>query len=223
MSYDITGNRYGYLVALECVGSNNRKEKLWRCLCDCGNETIVPSYRLRHGGVRSCGCHQRDCNYRSKKAKNNQRLYRVYRNMRRRCEYKKDPNYPNYGGRGIKVCQEWNKFDHFCDWALENGYDSAAEYGVCTIDRIDTNKDYSPDNCRFVNLVVQANNRRTNHVVAINGQKKTLTQIEREHGLYHGAMNTEMKKGKSPEEALSALIARKGGDHQLQGIGQKAI
>jgi len=209
ISYDITGKRFGYLTVIRLEGSNNRKERTWRCKCDCGKETVVPSYRIRHGGVTSCGCHQRDCNYRSKKAKNNPRLYRVFKDMHRRCQYEKDPNYPNYGGRGIKVSEVWSKFDDFCDWALEHGYDANAEYGACTLDRIDTNKDYFPENCRFVDMIEQSNNRRNNHYIVFNGKKQTVTQWEREYNLYSGAINSRLKKGLTIEEAITKPITRK--------------
>ena len=205
MAHDIKGQRFGRLVAIERVGSNRRKEWLWRCACDCGSETIVPSYRLRHGGVTSCGCHQRDCAYRSKKAKNNPRLYGVYRDMKDRCYNKNCEQYKNYGGRGIKICSEWGKFDAFCDWALANGYNPNAKYGQCTIDRIDTNGDYSPVNCRWVNLEQQANNRRVNSLITYANKTMTATQWERERGLWNGAIAYRLSRGWTVDEAIFSL------------------
>ena len=211
MSYDLTGQKFGYLTVINREESDpKRKEWRWRCLCECGNYTVVPSYRLRHGGVTSCGCHQRDCNYRSKKAKNHPRLYQIYRDMKARCKYESNDNYYLYGGRGIKVCDEWKNFDAFCDWALEHGYDETAPFGKCTIDRIDSNGDYSPDNCRFIDAVEQANNRRNNHYITFQGKTQTIAQWERERGFRVGTISNRLKYGWSEEEAISLPILGKG-------------
>ena len=211
MAYDLVGKKFGYLTVIERAESDpKRQERRWRCLCECGKYTEVPSYRLRHGGVTSCGCHQRDRNFCSKKAKNHPRLYRIYRNMLRRCNYQKDDNYRFYGGRGISVCDEWNTFDAFCDWALANGYDERAAFGKCTIDRIDGNKNYSPDNCRWVDMRVQANNTRRNHLLTAFGKTMTIAEWSRYTGLNHGTIYSRIAiSGWTPEQALSTTSIRK--------------
>ena len=214
MSYDLTGKKFGYLTAVEKVESDpKRKEWRWRCLCECGKYTTVPSYRLRHGGVKSCGCHQRDRDFCSKKAKNNPRLYKIYKSMVLRCNYKKNENYYLYGGRGISVCEEWKQFDAFCDWALANGYNETANFGECTLDRIDSNGNYTPENCRWVSMKVQNNNRRNNHRVTFNGETKTVTQWEELMGLWHGAINYRLSRGWSVEDAICKPRGRGSGNY----------
>lgn len=207
MSYDLTGQKFGYLTVVNQEPSDpKRKERRWRCLCDCGNYTVVPSYRLRHGGVTSCGCHQRDRNFCSKKAKNNPRLYRVYQSIKTRCYNPKNQNYYLYGGRGIKLCNEWLVFDNFCDWALASGYDKDAEFGKCTIDRIDPDKDYSPSNCRWVSMCEQNNNRRNNRKITYNGTTKTATEWSREIGIESCLIRERINNGWTVEEALSIPV-----------------
>lgn len=216
MSYDLTGQRFGYLTVISRAESDpKRKERRWNCLCDCGEMTAVPSYRLRHGGVTSCGCHQYDRNFCSKKAKWNQRLYRVYQSIQTRCYNQNSDNYYLYGGRGITICDEWKEFDNFCDWALSNGYDESAPFGECTIDRIDPNKGYSPDNCRWVSMKKQNNNRRNNHLITFNGETKTIAEWEREMGLYRGAILIRLKHGWDIEHALTVPRLR-GSGHYFQ-------
>ena len=204
MSYDLTGKKFGYLTVLEKAGSDpKRAEWRWLCRCDCGNLTIVPSYRLRHGGVTSCGCHQFDRNFCSKKAKNNPRLWRIYRGMRTRCSNNNYPYFHRYGGRGIKVCDEWMKFDAFCDWALANGYNEDAPAKEMSLDRINVDKDYSPDNCRWATSVQQANNTSRNHIISANGKSMTIAEWARETGIGQHTISARLKYGWSQAEAVS--------------------
>ena len=203
MSYDLTGKKFGHLTALEKAGSDpKRAEWRWLCKCECGNLTIVPSYRLRHGGVTSCGCHQYDRNFCSKKAKNFPRLYRIYRGMKTRCTNPKYPYWDRYGGRGISVCDEWQKFDNFCDWALSSGYEERDP--TLSIDRIDVDKGYSPDNCRWATATQQANNTSRNHLISAFGKTMTIAEWARETGIKDRTIYHRVAEyGWTPEEAVS--------------------
>lgn len=157
---DITGQKYGRLTVVERVYPPNRKRAWWRCVCDCGNEKITSSDMLKRGGVRSCGCMARD-NHPIKHGyavrKGRQRLYRTWSGIIQRASNPNDKYYRMYGGRGIYVCDEWREFDKFKEWALANGYKDDL-----FIDRIDNNKGYFPDNCRWVTRFQQQNNLRCN-------------------------------------------------------------
>lgn len=169
---DLTGQRFGRLVVLERAEDDKNKNPRWRCRCDCGNETVVLGHHLRTGNTRSCGCffHEKQsklmkqlCVERGIKPpgcvthnSSKTRLYNIWCGMKKRCYNSASSVYEYYGGRGITVCDEWlHSFEAFRDWALTHGY---AEN--LTIDRIDNDKGYSPDNCRWLTLADQQRNRR---------------------------------------------------------------
>lgn len=156
---DMTGKRFGKLKVIEYAGPNYRGDATWRCICDCGRETIVQGQALRAGLTKSCGCY----NSESKRTHGgtHERLYGIWQGIRGRCYRKKDKSYKYYGGRGVKVCDEWrHDYAVFREWALSNGYDPEAEFQGCTIDRIDPYGDYSPENCRWTDIVTQERNKR---------------------------------------------------------------
>lgn len=169
---DLTGRTFGRLTTISMVGIQKHRA-VWHCICECGKEIDVPAGRLISGNTQSCGClHQertseigkRNATHHGCPRKNpaGRRLYQVWSNMKARCL---DPNhhaYATYGGRGITVCERWlHDFGAFRDWAIAAGYDPTAPYGQCTLDRIDCDKGYSPDNCRWVDMKAQADNRRS--------------------------------------------------------------
>lgn len=177
---DYTGIKFGKLTAICLVEKNGQRHRYWKCRCECGNETIVDSGDLRKGHTRSCGCARKTrslpkweglppipkkaiynpkCEKEYTRAKH-PRLRGVWSNMKDRCQNPNNKRFDCYGGRGIKVCDEWQSFAPFCKWALESGYDEEAEYGECTIDRIDVDGDYEPNNCRWVTMDIQEKNRR---------------------------------------------------------------
>lgn len=168
---DITGQRFGRLVAVERAGRNRERKAMWKCVCDCGNEIVCSGKALRSGNTKSCGCLRLD-NLRAASMVHglcHKRLYLVWRTMKSRCYNPNHKNYSQYNGRGIGICEEWRKdFQAFYNWAMANGYDENAPQGKCTIDRIDNNKGYSPDNCRWVDMKVQNNNTRKNRKVKEN-------------------------------------------------------
>lgn len=180
---DLTGKKFNRLTVIERAGSNKNKQALWLCKCDCGNEVKVISADLKSGHTKSCGClHiQRIIQY-NKQTKSthnmtNTRLYKIWYTMKQRCYYTKHKSYNNYGAKGIRICQEWiNDFQSFYDWAIKNGYDENAKYGKCTLDRIDVNGNYEPDNCRWVDMKVQTRNRTNNHLLTYNGETHCISE-----------------------------------------------
>lgn len=159
---DLTGEHFGRLTAIESISSIPERGVAWRCLCDCGNETIVYAKELRSGNTKSCGCLRNNniAQVNKTHGKSHTRLYNVWAGMRQRCNDPEHKSYKNYGGRGISVCEEWNDYEIFEKWAYENGYNPAADYSDCTLDRIDVNGNYSPQNCRWTDAKTQASNKR---------------------------------------------------------------
>lgn len=168
---DLSGKRYGRLTVIK--RAENRGEKVaWVCKCDCGKDTIVTTDLLKSGRTKSCGCYSRECVSKRRNKGYGRRLINTYNHMKQRCYNENDAGYPNYGGRGISVCKEWRENpDSFYKWAIKNGYKDNL-----TIDRIDVNGNYEPNNCRWETIETQANNRRNNIIVEHNGEKKTLRQ-----------------------------------------------
>ncbi len=142
---DLTGRRYGRLVVLRRDGSSAAKKAMWLCRCDCGNDVQVVSASLRHGLTESCGCLQRELaaervtvhgGYHS-------RLYTSWHGMKARCGNPRNKDFKYYGGKGIRV--RWPSFASFRDWALANGWREGL-----VIDRLDTSRDYEPENCQWI-------------------------------------------------------------------------
>lgn len=179
---DLTGQKFGKLTVVskaERLSHNTR----WLCVCECGNSTITSSGNLKRGHTRSCGCVKKDSPNRSH-GQSESRLYYVWRNMLNRCYNPKVSDYPNYGGRGIEVCDEWrDNFQSFFDWAMQNGYNENLKRGECTLDRKDTNLNYTPDNCRWTNEKTQQNNKRNNRYITYQGKTRTLSQWAEEKNI----------------------------------------
>ena len=173
---NLTGQRFGKLTVIEraddYIDKNGEKHVCWKCKCLCGNECIVKGHDLRNGHTKSCGCAQIEAS--TKHGMHGTRIYNTYRNMLDRCYNKNNDHYMDYGGRGIKVCDAWrgeNGFINFYNWAMANGYTDEL-----SIDRINVNGNYEPNNCRFVNNKIQSNNKTTNLYITYNSENHTLKE-----------------------------------------------
>ena len=152
---DLTGKRFGRLVVVK-RGETINSHTYWACLCDCGNAHTTRQDALVSGLCKSCGCIYKTTTplNATKHGMYKTRLYNTWDSMRGRCNTKTDKAFKHYGGRGIKVCEEWDDFSRFMEWALNNGYEDHL-----SIERIDVNGNYCPDNCTFIPFSQQARNK----------------------------------------------------------------
>lgn len=205
---DLSGMKFARLTVLEYAYSR-KKQRVWKCLCDCGNIVYTTSNSLLQGNTKSCGCLQKE-----KAAANGKRtskhglshdkngrktrLFRIWGGIKTRCLNPNDKAYTKYGGRGITICPDWeNSFKSFYDWALSNGYSDDL-----TIDRIDVNGNYEPSNCRWATAKQQASNRTNNRLLTYNGETKTVSEFAKEYGLSQQCLHNRIKRGWSIERAL---------------------
>lgn len=205
---DLSSMKFGRLSVISRADNSKSGKAMWKCRCDCGNKVIVDGYSLRSGNTKSCGCLQREIviSKNTKHGKSKTQLYRVYRHMKERCFSEADKRFPDYGGRGITICDEWlgrDGFQNFYEWSLRNGYANDL-----SIDRKDVDGNYCPENCRWVNMKVQQNNRRNNHILEYKGESKTLSEWSAVTGIKSLTILNRLKLGWSVEKALTEPVRR---------------
>lgn len=189
---DIIGRRFGRLTVIQHDHMEKRGRSYYLCECDCTNTILARRDLLLSGHTRSCGCYATDIN-RSRSTTHGMsetRLYNIWRQMRQRCGNSNSSSYCNYGNRGIYVCDEWDTFENFYDWAINNGYESSL-----SIDRINNDEGYSPENCRWADSSTQANNKRTCHYVTYNDLTHTVTEWSRILGVHAETLRHRIKHG----------------------------
>ena len=189
--HDLTGQKFGRLTVIGVDTTKETRKTYWLCQCDCGKISSHRSDGLLSGRIKSCGCYksEQDAINVSKNHKHKQsgtRLYRIWQGMKERCHNENSPNFKNWGARGIKVCDEWkNSFEAFYQWATETGYNDNL-----TIDRIDNNVGYNPQNCKWSTAKEQSRNRRSNIDITIGNTTKTLTEWCEIFNLSYGTVNS---------------------------------
>lgn len=186
---------YRWTVIGPAPPRNGREMVLCRCVC--GTVREVRYDGIKRGSTKSCGC------LRDEKTKTHgltdSRLYNIWRKMKERCYNKNHVRYLDYGGRGISVCGEWrNNFSNFHAWATENGYSDSL-----TLDRVDTNGNYEPSNCKWSTSEEQQNNTRFNRVISAMGKSQTISMWSRELSIPYSTIYSRLCKGWSEEEALT--------------------
>ncbi len=193
IDYSIIGKRFGRLRVLELDHIGKHHSTWWRCICDCGNETIVYRGSLTSGDTISCGCYHSEFKNEFSKTHgmSNHPLYSVWRGMIQRCTSITAANYERYGGRGIGVCEEWrNSFENFYDWAIDSGYEDGL-----SIDRIDNALGYYPDNCRWATRIEQQNNTRRNHKFTYANETHSIAEWSRILGVNHESLRYRISHG----------------------------
>ena len=190
---DLTGKRFCKLVVIKQCGTRNGK-RMWECICDCGSISVVSTNQLTSGHTKSCGCLAGRPGNKSPGWKGTT-VYSRWQAMKKRCYQVGTAGYENYGGRGIKVCDEWkNNPSAFCEWALANGFSEEL-----TLDRIDVNGDYCPENCRWATKTEQARNKRNNRIVEYNGRKMTEAEYSEITGVKHGSIDWRLNRSQMSE------------------------
>lgn len=204
---NLIGQTFNRLTVIELAGVNNKQNLMWRCICTCGGVAIAPAYDLRNGKVKSCGCLVREgsktTHGMARSGSKRSRVYSVWAAMISRCCNPNDRSFANYGGRGIRVCKRWKKFDTFF---ADMG---APEVGQ-SLDRIDNEKGYTPKNCRWASTHEQARNKRSSVWVVINGTRYILKDallllgVSREKFYYH-----QKKYNQTHQEVLDKWLQQK--------------
>lgn len=154
---NMIGQRFGRLIVISYIGSGRNRGAMWLCQCDCGKTTKSSRTNLIRGAMKSCGCekNERVSILNKIHGMTRKRPYRIWQNMKTRCLNPKYKQWENYGGRGITICDEWkDNFQAFYDWAIANGYADNL-----TIDRINNDGNYCPENCRWTTMAEQNKNR----------------------------------------------------------------
>lgn len=198
---DLAGQKFGRLTAIEYLGKNK-----WLCKCECGNEVEVRGTFLQNGHTQSCGCYHKEQAraYSTKHGMKGTRLYRIWNRMKDRCNNVNNYDYARYGERGIKVCDAWlTDFEAFHDWAMNNGYQDGL-----TIDRIDVDGNYEPDNCRWATSKQQARNTTRNRYYTINGETHCLSEWCEILNLKYSKISKRITRYKWPIEQALELEER---------------
>lgn len=199
---DFIGHRYGKLVVVGIAGKGTHNRTLMKCVCDCGNEKLVPFGNLNTGHSNSCGCLERENyerlgNLNKTHGESNTRLYKEWMRMRVRCNNPNTKSYMGYGGRGIKISKQWDDFLLFKEWALNNGYDD-----TLSLDRINVDGDYEPNNCRWITMREQSLNKRNTIYVTYHGEKKPLKLWAKELNASYWTLRGRHKQGWTDKEII---------------------
>lgn len=208
------GDHYFKLTVLERAGSQDGRST-WRLRCDCGNLVVRKAHNLRRD-KSSCGCShpqhfqkgresQTLIHGGARRGEKRTPLYNVWQGMKRRCNNPNNKQYADYGGRGIKVCNEWkDDYPAFASWAREAGY----EHGL-QIDRIDNDGPYAPGNCRFVTQSQNQRNRRPTVWITVHGERMTALDAAKRFGVDAALLRLRLRRGERPEDAIRDMPERR--------------
>lgn len=206
----IPGNRYGKLTVIsetEPMKWGKYKHRAAVCQCDCGSELVVRLEYLRSGHTKSCGCMKMVASSKINRTHNKSktRLYRTWAGMLARCRNKNSKSYKNYGKIGVKVCDEWTRFENFMKWALSNGYQDNL-----TIERIDPRGDYKPSNCKWIPFKEQMKNKNNHRYITFKGKTMKLFEWANLLGINPQTIYSRIAYGWSAEDALTRPVRDNG-------------
>lgn len=206
---DLTNQKFGRLIVIKRMENNKFNQVQWLCKCDCGNETIVTANTLKTKNTRSCGClkKEQDKINIAKKTHNmsNTRLYNIWRGMKSRCNCSTNKKHKFYYDKGIKVCDEWkNNFINFYNWAINNGYKEDL-----TIDRINNDGNYEPNNCRWATYAEQNNNQSNNIKINYKGKEWKIKELSEKYNIKRATLCDRLKRGWTIQKALNTPVKTK--------------
>ena len=208
---DLTGLKFGRLTVIKLDHKKQRNDKrgtrcYWLCECDCGNITTVLTEALKSGHTKSCGCLGKEKRLEANKTHNltNNRIYSIWHGIKARCFNNNEKAYKNYGERGITLCEEWkNNFMTFYNWSINNGYQDNL-----TIDRINVNGNYEPNNCRWVNQKQQSRNMRKNHNITYKGETHCLAEWAEILDINYSTLTERVRKNWSVEDIFKKPVKK---------------
>lgn len=214
----MTGKRFGRLTIVcrdDFVKKDGKKETAYICKCDCGEVRKVLAYNLKNGHTQSCGCQSFENRVKARTTHNmtGTRIYRIWCGMRSRCENPNDYHYALYGIRGIRVCEEWQEFQPFYEWAMANGYSE-----TLTIDRINNHGNYEPSNCRWATMKEQSNNTRRNKVIRFDGVSLSLSEWAEIANMQPGTLAYRLNSGWGMKKALETPVRRSVNGHYVTSV-----
>jgi hypothetical protein len=192
---DLTGMRFGRLLVVQRAGTGRRGKSTaptWECRCDCGETSIVLGPNLRRGWTTSCGCKTR------RHGMFGTAEYAAWNAMLDRCTNPKNRNYPNYGGRGIAVCSAWA--EDFAVFFRDMGPRPAPDM---SLDRVNNDGNYEPQNCRWATRVMQARNKRVSRVLVVGGVSATVAEWAERTGIGRSTLKERLRRGWSPEQSVT--------------------
>lgn len=190
---DLTGQRFGMWVVIKKAGYEKGATRWW-CICDCGQRKKINSYKLRNGLTKSCGCLS---NHGHTAKGRISTTYHSWKHMKERCLNPKNVTYKYHGARGISICDRWlNSFKNFL-------LDMGEKPQDMTIERIDNNGNYEPDNCMWATRKEQARNTRKNKLIEYEGKTMCISAWEEELGIKRGTLWMRLKRGHSPQIAFN--------------------
>lgn len=203
---NLVGQRFGRLTVLSAAGRIGTSAMRWNCQCDCGNKTVVYGHFLKSGHTRSCGClaNESIAKRSTTHGQYESRLYNIWHGMKARCYRKSATEYRRYGSRGIGICDEWREdFQSFYNWAMSNGYADNL-----SIDRIDNNGNYCPENCRWVDIITQNNNKSSNRIVTANGESHTVSEWSKILCINDSTLCARLDRGWSDDKTINTPLKK---------------
>lgn len=202
---DLTGKKFNRLTAVRLSHRDNSGRAWWIFRCECGKEKAILGANASGGYIKSCGCLRHEvCKSRvGVHRMSRSKIYAVWHSMKNRCLNSKDRYFQIYGGRGIKVCEEWLLFETFAEWASTHGYKDGL-----TLDRVDNNGEYKPDNCRWATWVEQANNKSNNVILTYEGETMTLKRWAERYDVNYYNLKYRLRAGWSARDALFGKIKK---------------